>query len=415
MRIAFIIGRFPSLSETFILNQIIGLKQLGHHVHIYAQNPDQGIKFHSDIEKYDLLGITSYYPDTPANYFFRMLKALYVFALNTRNKNSILLLRSLNFHAYGHLSLSLRLFYYCIPFLKGQKSYDVINCHFGHLGIVGVCLRDVGALQGKISTTFHGWDMTELIHKNGKNVYSYLFKNGDLFLPVSEYWKNKLLDLGCPSNKISVHHMGIDCQKFLYSCKQDNFNEEYKVKIISIARLVEKKGIEYAIRAIQEVSKDNINFEYNIIGDGPLRFHLENTIEILGVGKFVKILGTLPQNEVISALINADLMLAPSVTSSSGDQEGIPVVLMEAMATGLPIISTFHSGIPELVEDEISGFLVPEKDIHNLAEKINYLINNPSEWSLMGHSGRKQIEISYNISNLNNALVDLFQRLKSTE
>ena len=107
----------------------------------------------------------------------------------------------------------------------------------------------------------------------------------------------------------------------------------------------------------------------------------------------------------------ADILLAPSVTGRDGDQEGIPVVLMEALAQRLPVISTFHSGIPELIRDGDSGLLVPERDVDALAEKIEYLMTHAELWSEMGEAGRGYVERHYDINELNNQLVRLYQGL----
>ena len=114
-------------------------------------------------------------------------------------------------------------------------------------------------------------------------------------------------------------------------------------------------------------------------------------------------------------LSNSDILLAPSITAHDKDQEGIPVVLMETMAMGLPIISTLHSGIPELVQDGISGYLVPERDVDALAEKLNYLIEHPELWSEMGKAGRAFVEENFNIDKLNDRLVEIFQSLLHPE
>ena len=104
-------------------------------------------------------------------------------------------------------------------------------------------------------------------------------------------------------------------------------------------------------------------------------------------------------------------MIAPSVTSAEGNQEGIPMVLMEALATGLPVIASSHSAIPELVQDGKSGFLVPERDVDSLAEKIKYLIEHPETWPEMGSTGRKFVEKNYDIEKLNDRLEKIYIKL----
>jgi colanic acid/amylovoran biosynthesis glycosyltransferase len=105
----------------------------------------------------------------------------------------------------------------------------------------------------------------------------------------------------------------------------------------------------------------------------------------------------------------SDLFLLPSVRASDGDEEGTPTVLMEAMACGLPVLSTVHSGIPELVEDGVSGWLVPERDVAALADRIQWMLDHPDRWAAMGRAGRAKVEREFNIDTLNDRLVELYR------
>lgn len=409
MRIAFVVEEFPCLSETFILNQITGLIDLGHEVDIYADKRSNHSKVHADIEKYCLLERT-YYMAMPAQRFLRLLKLLSL-VLVTCIRRPLALLRLVKLLNYPKRTISIGSLYSVL--LQRKSPYDIIQCHFGPNGIKGALLREVGALQGKLVTTFHGIDIADsvqnLLGDRILDAYAHLFTVGDLFLPISERWKQRLVDLGCPKEKIIVHRMGIDCSKFSFNSL--SLHEDERVRILSIARLVEKKGIEYGIRAIAELSKTCPDIEYNIVGDGPLREELQQLIQQLNISRSVNLLGWKQQSEVIQMLYDANILLAPSVTSKQGDQEGIPVTLMEAMAMGIPIVSTCHSGIPELVEDNKSGFLVPERDVTALAKKLSYLVEHPEGWSSMGKAGRNFIEEYYNIHKLNKKLVEVFQEV----
>ncbi len=409
MKIAFLVGEFPNLSETFILNQITGLIDRGHDVDIYAEIPSNRAKVHADVEKYNLLNRTYYHPQIPSNYLLRVLKGSGLLFSNFL-KDPILLLRSLNLFKYGKKAASLRLFYAVIPFLRKRQQYDIIHCNFGNVGLKGVFLRNIGAIEGKLITKFYGLDLSGHLQEFGDRVYDPLFDKGDLFIPISKLQKRRLLDLGCDEKKIIVHRLGIDCQKFTFTPRQPH--PDGQIRLVTIARLVEKKGVEYGIRAVAKLSKLYQNIEYNIVGDGYLRETLEKLVEELDAGEAVKLLGWRQRAEVIEILNNADILLAPSVTSENGDQEGTPVVLMEAMAMSLPVVSTQHSGIPELVEDGVSGFLVPERDWEALAEKINYLIQHPDIWVQMGKEGRLQVEKFYNIDLLNDRLIEIYQQLE---
>ena len=306
----------------------------------------------------------------------------------------------------------LRLLYAAIPLL-GKRQYDIIHCHFGPNGLKGSLLRDIGAIQGKLITTFHGYDMSNYPKEMGDHVYKRLFDKGDFLLPISEYWRQRLIELGCDDKKIIVHRMGIDCKRFSFiPCR---LHANGPVKIVTIARLVEKKGVELGISAVAKLAKVTRNIQYNIVGDGTLKEDLEQLIQDLHLGDRVKLLGWKQQEEIAEILNNSHILLAPSVTSKDGDQEGIPVALMESMAVGLPIVSTQHSGIPELIQNGVSGFLVAERDVDALAGRLCYLIEHPEIWPEMGRAGRKFVEDHHDIDKLNDRLVEIYKRLLNGE
>ncbi|MFW5891561.1 MAG: glycosyltransferase, partial [bacterium] len=176
-------------------------------------------------------------------------------------------------------------------------------------------------------------------------------------------------------------------------------------------RLVEKKGVQYAVKAIAELVKEFPEIEYKIAGDGLLSSDIKNLIKELQVEEHIKMLGWKQQDEIEALLDESDLFLSPSVTSKEGDQEGIPVAIMEAMAKGLIVISTYHSGIPELVQDGKTGLLAPERDVETLIQKIRYLINNEDEWGKLSSNAREFVKDNFDINKLNDDLDKRFQKL----
>lgn len=417
MRVAFIVTTFPCISETFILNQITGLIDRGVEVDIFAEKPSNDNIIHEDVERYKLLDRTHYFcngssgQSMPVNRLKRLIKVPLLIIQNI-NKNPAALLNSINAFKYGIHALSLRLLYKTAVMLTVDK-YDIIHCHFGANGNIGAYLKEIGVTSAKIITTFHGYDITKHIKENGNNAYALLFSKGDLFMPISERWKNKLKMLGCQENKIIVHRMGVDLKKFIYSPRQINKNG--KVTVLTVARLVEKKGVEYGIRAVALVLEKYPGIEFRIAGDGPLMNYFKLLIAELNVHDSIKLLGCKPQEEIVGLMKRSDILLAPSVTGADGDQEGIPVVLMEALAQGMPVISTYHSGIPELVQDGKSGFLVPEKDVNALADKLIYLIEHPDVWPQMGQVGRNYIEENYMVDKLNDRLIEIYRQVSGRE
>jgi colanic acid/amylovoran biosynthesis glycosyltransferase len=407
MKIAFIVSEFPSLSQTFVLNQITGLLDRGHEVDIFAKKADIASIVHEEVTKYNLLERTLYFTKMPQNKLYRFIKSI-TLILKYLPHSPFQILKSLNFIKHGKEAVTLNLLYQTIPFIN-KGPYDVIQCHFGSFGNIAVLLREAGIISGKIVTTFHGYDLTSYIRKKNIRIYEKLFESGDLFLPISNRWKKKLIQLGCKKDKIIVHRMGVDSTKISYS--KHIRKEGQPIRILSVGRLVEKKGINFGIQAVAKTINRISNIEYLIAGDGPLREDLTKQINMLNLGHKIKLLGYMRQEKIFKLMSRADIFLAPSVTSKSGDQEGIPVVLMEAMAHGLPIISTYHSGIPELIINGCTGFLVKEGDINEIAEKIEFLICNPKIARKISLEGRKNIEKEYAINRLNDNLIAIYQNI----
>ena len=403
MKIGFIVSSFPSLSQTFILNQITGLLDLGHDIEVFARSNPNEPKKHPDIDKYHLNQRTHYMPHIPHSILKRRLKAIYLIVTNF-HKSPPKILKSL-ITKYG-----LRPLYMLVPFLG--KNFDIIHSHFGPNGIISVYLKEMG-ISGKYITTFHGYDISGYPRIMGENIYNNLFRKVDLITWNANLTKRCVIELGCDEDKIITLPYGIRIEKFRFS--ERKVQDKEPIRILTVGRLVEKKGHEYAIKAIAEVVKRYRNIEYIIAGDGSSRSKLENLVVTLEIENYVKFLGAVDQDEVLKLYERSHIFLLSSVTASDGDSEGLPVVLLEAQAVGLPIISSLHGGIPEGVLDSKSGFLVPEKDVDALADKIEYLIEHPELWPDMGRYGRKFVEERYDIQKLNQRLVKIYKALLTND
>lgn len=412
MKIAMLVTQFPLPSETFVLSQITGLLDQGHEVDIYASSPGGKAEHLMSMQGYDLRSRTYYFDagsfSLPKNKCARLQKA-FGFVKQARVKGIETFLRSLNVARHGRAGASLSLFYKGAALMK-NGPYDILHCHFGPNGQIGAALKDIGAFPGKLITTFHGYDVTKYIERNGRHVYDFLFSRGDLFTVVSEKMKRDLIALGCDKDKIVVHRMGVDLKQFTFCFRE--IKVEDTLRLLSIGRLVEKKGLEYAIQAVGKAARRFPQIQYKIIGDGELNNRLKEIVKKLKVEQNIQLLGWKSHHEVAQLMQDAHILLAPSVTAGDGDQEGVPVVIMEALARGLPVISTLHSGIPELVQDGQSGFLVPEKDVHALTDKLEYMIEHPELFDAMGRSGRAWIEKHYDITKLNGRLASVYERLQ---
>lgn len=416
LKIAFVVGRFPVLSEAFILNQISGLIKKGHQVDIYALEGYSGEKkVHPIVSQYQLESQAYYAQAIPQNYLLRYLKAFSLLIAKFWQK-PLIIIRSLNFFIYGKQALSLRLFYSAVSFLE-NNNYDIVHCQFGIYAMQGkypedpgvLTLRAIGLLQGKLIVAFRGWDISWYIKENGDRVYEQLFKQANFFLTNCNFFRNRAVSLGCQPEKIVVHGSGIDINKFRFKSRQ--FPADGVLRLVTTGRLIEKKGIEYAILAVANLIKHYPLVQYNIIGDGCLREELELLIKKLGITAKVKLLGWRQQEEIIAMLDGSHIFIAPCVTAQDGNQDAPVNTLKEAMAMGLPVISTWHGGIPELIKDGVSGLLVAERDAIAIAKKIDYLLNNPEIWQYLGKNARNFVESHYDINQLNDELVEIYRKV----
>ncbi len=405
MKIAFFVSYFPALSITFILDQIVGLIDRGHDVYIFADRDGGDEKVHRSVSEYDLLNRTCYF-GVPAKRWARAIASSRLLA--SAAFRPARLARTILARDRGPLSARMRLLF-ASSALGMCRRFDVVHCHFGPNGALAISLRDMGFLQGPVVTTFHGYDVTRHVRRFGSRVYRRLFERGDLFLPISDHWRRRLIELGCPPGRIRVHHMGVDRHRF--EVRPVRAQDGRATRLITIARLVEKKGVSYAIRAVRRLIDRGIDVEYDVVGDGPLGADLRALVDSLDLGQVVRMLGWQAEDEVRVLLERADILVAPSVTAADGDQEGIPMVLMEAAAMGMPVVSTHHSGIGELVEDGVSGYLLPERDAPALADRLEELIEQPKLWGQFGRAGRRIIEERFDIERLNDDLEAIFARL----
>lgn len=276
-----------------------------------------------------------------------------------------------------------------------KEKVSLIHAHFGPEGVVMVPLKRW--LKLPLVTTFYGYDVTQLPHENvWMNAYRRLFQEGDLFLVEGNNMRRSLIEIGCPAEKIRIQHIGIDMGK--YQFKERTSLSDSKIILLFCGRLVEKKGLIYALKALRLLLFKYPYVELRIIGDGILRRDVESFVNENNLNSNVRLLGYQPHHIFIKELDRAHIYLQPSVTACNGDSEGgAPTTLLESQASGVPVISSYHADIPEVVIHGKSGFLVPERDSDALADRLAYLIDHREEWATFGKEGRRHVEINYNI------------------
>jgi len=369
--IAFVVWLFPKLSETFVLNQIVQLKQRGHRISIFAvKDPRKELAkedyefehiIHGDVKKYRLLNLTKY--GSPKKIFL--------------------------FLKQGIKNRKIDVIYFQFPDLAAEiLKYGELNC--------------------PTISVFH--DVPKPRHKDLITLqkrYEIVFKNATLILAISEFTKNELIKFGCKKHKILVHHMGIDTKVFKPPKSKiplDHF------KFVMIGRFVEKKGFIYGIRAFHKVLKNYPNrcFQLLIIGDGILHDALYKEVKHLKLEKYIDFLGKVPQQKVIKVLQSSHCLICPSVTTREGKREGLPIVVMEAAACDLPTIATNHTAIPEILKND-RGILVKEKSIQDLAKSMIKVFQNYRNLrKKLGGKVQQLIVQEYNIEKLVKRLLNIF-------
>jgi colanic acid/amylovoran biosynthesis glycosyltransferase len=433
MRIAFLLHQFPALSETFILRQITGLMELGHDVQIFAEYPCENGLNHPAVIEHNLLGRTTYLHSPPESgrYELPVWPAWGVtWSPDTgkRLSNSRRLLRSvpkvlkclavhprltrevLNARHYGYQAESLSALYRLSALTKQKASFDVLHAHFGP---VGKSFRFARRLwHAPLVVSFHGYDFSTWPGREGMQAYQSLFEEVELVTVHTDFAERCLRDLGCPPSLLRRLECGIDLTEFVFRTRQNPVDRP--VRLLTVARIVEKKGIEFSIRAVAQLLREGYKLQYEIVGDGPLRWVLTKLARELGAENDITFTGAKDSSYVRQCMDQRDLFVLASVTAADGDTEGAPVSLLEAQACGMPVISTHHAGIPEIVADGASGLLVPERDVAALAGALRRLIDNPAEWPAMGRSGREFVERRHDLSLLNRRLLDLYEEAIAT-
>lgn len=355
---------------------------------------------HGDVSKYNLLKICSFANEGTGQLsksFSRVTKVI----PNIFNPN---ILKCFNFNVGGRDSLSLNL--HMASLKLPRLEYDVTIAHFGSAGAFSAKLIKLGILKSKLIPIFHGSDISKDSNlKRYKKDYERLFNISWKVISISEKWKGKLIELGCEKSKIFVNRMGIDLNKFKRNTELKKISDP--IKIVTICRFVEKKGVEYAIQAMKKLKVLNYNFEYTLIGKGPLLESLKQQVIDLELQDNVKFLGFRPQEEIRELLELSDVFLLPSITARDGDMEGIPVALMESMALSVLTLSTYHSGIPELIDNNIDGYLVQEKSSGQIAESLVNIIKSESSLLDIRLNARKKIDDIFNQRKIYDELFDL--------
>lgn len=401
LRVAYIVNQFPAPTETFVRNQIAEVAGAGHWVDIYTTSPGPA----TEAETAPCGQWRTRCLAAPPGW--RGVRRIGGLLAATRGDAPMAALRALVAAGHDGFEGSRRLLHAALLLgARGRPQYDVIHAQFGPLGLFALRLKQAGAISGALLTSFRGYDVGICL-RHDEHVYDALFREGDLFLPVCDALRARLIRAGCAPGKVRVHRSGIVCRHLPYRERR----AEAQTRIVTVGRLVEKKGTDYAVRAVARLLGAGCRLEYTIVGTGPLRDALARRIADLGVGRHVHLVGARSHAAALALMDGAHILLAPSVTADDGDEEGIPNVIKEAMALGVLVIGTRHGGIPEVIEDGVTGFLVPERDDEAIAERVAFLMEHPDVWTAMSRCARDRIEGEYDVERLNTELIGLYREV----
>lgn len=399
------LGSFPVLSQPFLYNQILEvINTPGYDVQIVIFNRTTE-KIH---QAYTLLEEKVIFaPIGTGTALMKRLRLTFTSIFGLLFSNPVIFFRALNFYKYAENASNLNYVILANHFKKIKA--DVFHCHFGTTARTIADLKDIGVIKPPMLSSFHGMDITVFPKTHGKAYYTRLFKLSEMFTGNSAFIINKMCENGCPPERTHKIPECINIDQFVY---RDEAPKRTVLKIFTVGRFVEKKGYEYSLRAAALLKKENIPFQYDIVGEGPLKEKMMTLAEELGIKEMVRFHGGMKQEELKKIYNASHIFLLPSVTAENGDTEGQGLVLQEAQAIGVPVVATLHNGFPDSIIDGKTGYLVPEKDPKALFEKLMVLNNNELLCAEMGMLGRKFVEESFDSKIVVKDLVKLYTALQ---
>ena len=399
MKIAFLMSRFPSLSETFILREMDMVKMLGNEVFLFPLVIQKQKIIHPKAGKW----LES---SALIRFSFGKIFSVNIFSFIKRPLLYALVFIKAIIGNFPNLKFMLRALYiFPLSIAMGAEMKSIgiehIHAHYAtHPALAAWIIHQFTDIPYSITVHAHDIfvDQTMLKEK---------MRSAAFIRAISMYNKNFLIKkIGKTfESKIHVIHTGIEPEK--YSVRKKNLSKKFWM--LNIGGLQPYKGQEFLIRACAILRDDQLLFQCLIVGQGELRQELQSLIDELELKDQVQLVGGKTEDEICELLPNVDCYIQPSIITESGKMEGIPVAIMEAMACGIPVIATAISGVPELVKDGKSGYLVPPANVETLVKAIEKVIKNSKKSIQMAQTGRRLVAREFSLFNNVSKLVQLFQ------
>lgn len=395
-------SRFPKITETFVLHEILEIQKHGLDVEVYPLLLEKTTVEHPEVRQLD--GKVHYIPflNVPvvlANLYFLLRHPFAYWGAMARALATTVGDRKLFIGALGILPK-------VVSFAYDMRRRGVhhVHAHFAtHPTLAARAIQDLTGIP--FSFTAHGSD----IHVSQRGLAAKLH-DASFAVMVSNYNREFVLRK-CgefAATRLHVIHCGIAPDLSDESPREPE-SQDGPFRILCVAALREVKGHRYLIEACKQLSTRNLNFQCDIVGEGPLRDAIRQQIRESDLGDVVTLHGALPRPQVLEKMRRSDVVVLPSVRDRRGRREGIPVTLMEAMACGVPVISSALSGIPELVDPGETGILTPPGDSGALADALEELGQSEEKRRELGIAGRRRVFEQFDLKNSVARLAMLFR------
>jgi len=404
MTLTYIVSMFPCWSETFILNELVNHRRAGVDVSIFSLKKCSEDMVHEEAKTF--LGKTTY----AAGFFNPILWLSHLWLLLTSPVIYLKILFTLFFLKSTDNSVKIKaLAVFCLAptFITAARNKKTSHLH-AHFATYPALLAWIIYCFTRIpfTLTAHAHD----IYFN-QDILAIIADDASAVVTISEFNKRficqKLGEKYC--NKIHVIHCGIDLNRFTYDTKRIFPQRDGQpLSILSIGRLSGIKGFSYLIEALRLLQNDGVSFVCNIIGDGPLKGQLKQQVDESGLAEQICFLGSKKSDEIPEYLKKSDVFVLACATDKIEIHDGIPVVFMEAMAYGVPVIGTRLSGIPELIRHQETGLCAEPENPSSLKDIMQIFIKNREKLPFMTQTARQLIEREFNIETNSSELRNLF-------
>jgi len=429
LKVAYIVSRFPKLTETFILYEMVAVEQNGVQIELYPLLRARDTQVHPEgasiwkklVERFSKpQGRLVMHPEAAdfvarAHYapFFSwdILRAQAHFLRYRPGAyfSTLLGLMRWNWGSPNFFFGALSIFPKTVFFAQQMQAEKVshIHAHFAnHPAAAAYIVHRLTDIP--YSFTAHGADLQTDQHMLAQKVAEASF-----VITISDYNKEFILEKCGPrfAEKVLVNHCGVDTQ-FYHPAPPNDLNglPDRTFSILCIGTMYEVKGHTYLIEACRVLQERGLDFLCHLVGDGPYRESLTDQVAQAGLAERVRFHGQLPRQEIAKLFTRVHVLSLPSIPTQSGRREGIPVVLMEAMGSGVPVVASGISGIPELVEDGHSGLLVPPRDSVAIANALERLYHDVRLRKRLGQAGREKVLSEFDQDKNANTLVQQFGR-----